>query len=290
MIWDIVIKLRSEEFLSLLLIIIRHDNNDKRIRFNNMRAVLSGNMYIINDVWLQRNVTSCVYRSGTPMIPIWSLRVCLELGWSPATSRLSRFSQSIPTWAPCRSPWAGWSWISWSGLPWLFLSALLLVSFLFLFLLYHIVMYGQTSHRIMFDIYTYSLRYEPATLVLRRTRKEAVWSESRKQQAQAFRLSYLAQILESLRDPPVSLLGRLRSGQSQRLRADWREGLHSVLGPPNVRGLLLLQHDRPPQHAHRHDVQLLSVHLSQIWHVSFRESLSLLVLFWFQRKVYVLNF
>ena len=65
-----VIKLRSEEFLSLLLLIIRHVTNDKRIRFNNMRAVLSGNMYIINDVLLQRNVTSCVYRSGTPMIPI----------------------------------------------------------------------------------------------------------------------------------------------------------------------------------------------------------------------------
>ena len=45
-----VIKLRSKEFLSLLLLIIRHVNNDKRIRFNNMRAVLSGNMYIINDV------------------------------------------------------------------------------------------------------------------------------------------------------------------------------------------------------------------------------------------------
>ena len=147
----------------------------------------------------------------------------------------------------------------------------------------------QSSYHVWY-LHFYSLRYEPAPLVLRRTRKEAVWSESRKQQAQAFRLSHLAQILQSLRDPPVSLLGCLRSGQSQRLRADWREGLHSVLGTANVRGLLLLQHDRPPQHAHRHDVQLLSVHLSQIWHVSFRESLSLLVLFWFQRKVCVLNF
>ena len=41
------------------------------------------------------------------------------------------------------------------------------------------------------------------------------------------------------------------------------KGVHSVLGSVDVRHLLMLQHHRPPQHAHRHDEQLLSEYLRQ---------------------------
>ena len=41
------------------------------------------------------------------------------------------------------------------------------------------------------------------------------------------------------------------------------KGIHAVLGAAHVRLLLGVQHHRPAQHADRHDVQLLPVHLCE---------------------------
>ena len=115
----------------------------------------------------------------------------------------------------------------------------------------------------------FDLRYEPVAVVLRGAGEEAVRpGPDRGREAQARGLPHLAPLLQPLRDAAVPLLGGVRPRQPPGLRADGREGLHSVLGPLDVRCLLLLQHDRPPQHADCNDVKFLSVNLSQIGHVS----------------------
>ena len=45
-------------------------------------------------------------------------------------------------------------------------------------------------------------------------------------------------------------------------------GVHPVLVQADVRGVLQLQRHRPPQHAHRHDVQLIQQDQREVRQVS----------------------
>ena len=115
----------------------------------------------------------------------------------------------------------------------------------------------------------FDLRYEPVAVVLRGAGEEAVRpGPDRGREAQARGLPHLAPLLQPLRDAAVPLLGGVRPRQPPGLRADGREGLHSVLGAADVWDLQLLQHDRAPQHAHRHDVKLIPVNIFEVRHVS----------------------
>ena len=106
-------------------------------------------------------------------------------------------------------------------------------------------------------------------MVLRGAGEKAVRpGPDRGREAQARGLPHLAPLLQPLRDAAVPLLGGVRPRQPPGLRADGCEGLHEVLGAADVRDLQLLQHDRAPQHAHRHDVQLIPVNIFEVRHVS----------------------
>ena len=71
----------------------------------------------------------------------------------------------------------------------------------------------------------------------------------------------LAPLRKPLRDITIALLGFLRARLAFGVRAIWHQGVYEVLGTAHVWVLQRLQPRSTPQHAHRHDVQLVPNHI-----------------------------